>query len=125
MKRLTIDRDTQYDFVGKYDTNIEEFANNKELRIAVMNKLGQLEDIEEELSISLVVLFKALNQEEVYVKLSNGKIDKCAFIVEKITDNVWGFTYPIHEDFISYFLKDYGVTWSLTGEELENEKINL
>lgn len=88
----------------------------------IYNKLGQLEDIEEELGISLVVFFQALNQEEVYVKLPNGRIDKCSFLVEKLGENVFGFSYPIHEDWIYYYLKDYGKTWALTKEALENVK---
>ncbi len=85
----------------------------------IFDKLGQLEDFEEELGIDLITLLKALDQEDVYVKLPNGRIDKCSFIVEKIADNVFGFSYPIHEDWIYYYLKDYGKTWALTKEELK------
>ena len=49
MERLTKDNDTQYDLIGNYNSNIEEFTNNHKLRNSVLNKLGQLEDIEEEL----------------------------------------------------------------------------
>ena len=76
------------------------------------------EYIKEKLGIELDILFKAMDQEDVYVKLPNGKIDKCSFIVEKFRENVFGFTYPIHEDWICYYLKDYGKTWALTKEEL-------
>ena len=58
MDRLTKNNDTQYDLVGKCDTNIEEFTSNHKLRNDLLNKLGQLEDIEEELGIDLITLFK-------------------------------------------------------------------
>lgn len=66
MKRLTKNNDTQYDFVGKYDTNIEEFTNNKELRNNVLNKLGELEDLEEEIGCPLKVVFKLAKQNELF-----------------------------------------------------------
>lgn len=75
----------------------------------ITNKLGKLEDIEQELGIQLEVLFKAL-KEGFYVRFVglparrlpeysrfdfyNKKIDECN-------------------------LKDYGKTWALTKEELE------
>lgn len=60
MNRLTKDMDTQYDLVGKYNSNVEEFTLNHKLRNDLLNKLGQLEDLEEEIGCPLEVVFKAI-----------------------------------------------------------------
>ena len=85
-------------------------------------KLGQLEDIEDELGIDLITLFKAL-RDGIYWKDDNGKFyyfdlkgsvldfnEK--MIVDNQIDDMYGET---------FLLKDYGTTWSLTKKELENE----
>ena len=84
-------------------------------------KLADLEDIEEELGVDLTILFKALKQGGVYVKEGN-KVDWCLMMK--------GFEIVGNGNEISLWSqvklepKDYGKTWSLTKEELENGKIN-
>jgi len=95
----------------------------------IRNKLGKLEDIEEELGIELVVLFKAL-YEGVYIIDSDENIifeePMLSFNQEKNT-NLYvldGVTsYPPNKlcKSYSYYFKDYGKTWALTKEELEDE----
>lgn len=84
-----------------------------------VNKVGEYEDIEKELGIDIITLFKAIQRgfyysveyedelEEGYFKLNNTSMqidfDKKAFIIE-------------HQIFI--YFKDYGKTWALTKEEL-------
>lgn len=88
-------------------------------------KLGQLENIEDELGIELIVLFKALK---------NGCFAKETFdyMGRKQTQIIFTeFTqlyyaddfddYLIHIRTRDYYLKDYGKTWALTKEELEND----
>ena len=83
----------------------------------VKNKLGQLEDIEDELGIDLITLFKAL-KDGIYVKV-NRKIDFIRYvsIFKKrkrhlySSSTFWG-KYDIG------LIKDYGKTWALTKEEL-------
>lgn len=88
-------------------TNTYGYEN---VRKNIYNKLGILEDIEQELGIPLEVLFKAL-KDGIYVRIVglparrlpeyirfdfyNKKIEECN-------------------------LKDYGKTWTLTREELED-----
>ena len=118
MNRLTKDNDTQYDLIGNYNSNIEEFTNNHKLRNSVLNKLGQLEDIEEELGIDLITLFRALKQgfyvktkdiNEGLISLVKAKdIREINIIIKSITFN----------DFDIVFFEDYGKTWALTREEL-------
>lgn len=99
-----------------------------------VNKLGQLEDIEDELGIDLITLFKAL-KDGFYIKY-NGKI--VHILPDKhITINFWYKTIDVFippkffidckkgTDYLSetideeYWFKDYGETWSLSREELE------
>lgn len=94
-------------------------------------KLGQLEDIEDELGIDLITLFKALKQGAWFIDPRNknkffamcslcSKIDgkfECA--QEELRFN--GFIILDQLFGLGYDLKNYGKTWALTKEELENE----
>ena len=83
-------------------------------------KLELLENIEEELGIDLVTLFKAL---------------KCGVCIkdEGYFNNTDIYFHPLEMEFVIEWankdnmgyecLKDYGKTWALTKEELENETI--
>ena len=103
-----------------------EFFENQTLAIDgnAIEKLGQLEDMEEELGIDLVTLFKAL-KDGIWLKHKDGVVVKArvnyigerhlAFIGYSSVGAEWGF--PDVEDYFPY--KDYGVTWAFTREELE------
>lgn len=86
----------------------------------VIQKLEQISKLEEELGIPLEVLFKALkngiwviNKEYVYdgyhieVVLIGDKYNQ--FLLQDFDYNIWE-------------LKDYGKTWGLTKEELDDRK---
>ena len=83
---------------------------------ACVIKLGQLEDIEEELGVDLVTLFKALKQGYIYYPINcpndcyKYKIE-CLYMKPRIhlyvADGVGGC-----------YMEDYGKTWALTKEEL-------
>lgn len=123
MDRLTKNNDTQYDFVGRYDTNIKEFSNNKELRVSVMNKLGQLEDIEERIGCPLDVFFKVFKK-GIYVRneTTNHKLEFWYPQEIKVIDA--GLQWDICKinnkanKYVGCF--NYKKTWALTREELEN-----
>lgn len=85
-------------------------------------KLADLEDIEEELGISLIKLFKALIG--IWVKSTNGNVyyvgspylcfsenEKRELELQFRVGDTW------------YKIKDHGKTWALTKEELKNGKI--
>lgn len=112
-------------------------VGNASLLIAqiVTDKLGQLEDIEEELGIELVTLFKALTQ-PFYVKhcdkilkthLSNNGSNSHYCQIECMKSD-YGNGIVIKTDIYDkeenmnhskiLFLEDYGKTWALTREEL-------
>lgn len=100
------------DFTSKNNVSPQELEN----------KLGQLEDIEEELGIELIAFFKYLSAKEVFFindfnevqRAVVRSIDKKGLIVFEEAFS-WGEC-----DFTLYF-KDYGKTWALTKEELEHE----
>ncbi|MCR4661654.1 MAG: hypothetical protein K5765_06635 [Clostridia bacterium] len=75
------------------------------------NKLGQLEDIEDELGIDLITLFKALKN-GFYTK--NVHYTGYGMGVSIIQKCLWNEEW---QDDVYYF-KDYGKTWALTKEEL-------
>ncbi len=84
------------------------------------DKLGQLEEIEEELEIDLIILFKALKN-GIKAKWGQNEIveltilggcqlwfnQKCFQLID-YNNKEW-----------LYYFKDYGKTWALTKEELE------
>ena len=87
-------------------------------------KLGKLEDIEEELDIELTTLFELYNkmceQKFVYVKIGNEI--RCEYydyyVIDFKNKKIIGMEY---EPMSFFSFKDYGKTWALTREELEND----
>ena len=87
------------------------------------NKLGQLEDIEDELGIDLITLFKAIKNGVFYysegIQLTKG-------IVYIISNYLGTYNDKLSYSFLTYnekqqlFFADYGKTWALTKEELSN-----
>lgn len=82
-----------------------------------LDKLGQLEDVEDELGIDLITLFKALKY-GAYIpfygqimSLERYKLDfpNKRFIAKYFNGNEWEET---------LYFKDYGRTWALTKGEL-------
>ena len=92
-----------------------------------INKLRQLEDIEEELRIDLITLFKALKSKEVICKHERGivyhetTLEKHIISGLAFDDEYYGlWVFDKFGDEIFYYTKDYGKTWALTREELED-----
>lgn len=88
----------------------------KEWNNPLTKKLGQLEDIEDELGIDLLKLFNAL--ENGFYRYRPTAINNviCFIAKPKVNMKQKCFTYGSYGK--SYF-KDYGKTWALTKEELE------
>lgn len=132
MSRLT-ERKIYYPACDKKG-NLEkvDYIEIKDKKLA-QEKLCQLEDVEDELEIDLITLFKALNK-GFYIKYNN----KIVHIPpdKNITVNFWyniinvsippkffidckkGTDYLSEEIDEEYWFKDYGKTWALTKEEL-------
>lgn len=94
-----------------------EFFENQTLAIDgnAIDKLGELEDYEEKYGIDLVTLFKAL---------------KNGFETKQARYTGYGFDIDLEHRCIHnkrilgvdiFYFKDYGKTWALTKEELEND----
>ena len=96
--------------------------------IHAINKLGQLEDIEEDLGVDLNIYLKMTLGTKVFTKnkdmigLSNHEDgifeqrELCYLYSSKhkcFCLKIMGAKTPI------YYVKDYGITWALTKEELE------
>ena len=89
------------------------------------NKLGQLEDIEEELGVDLITYVKATTQPILYIKNVPFDNEIKMVFMEAITINdnkskdylIW-FSCDKGKRYL-FLLKDYGKTWALTKEELE------
>ena len=96
------------------------------------NKLGGLENIEDELGVSLVVLFKALKK-GIWSTIKLNRLHKENQIYQfknvslKLFEEGWGLV-DLRQSFgenltgTLVLLKHYGDTWALTREELENAK---
>lgn len=110
-----------------------------------IQKLGQLEDIEEELGIDLITLFKALKNgiwskggwyepcyldaEPVFIKpedlrigktwysQQNSENDDSSHFIEKNKLCLFDMDYEVEQHIVK--VCDYGKTWALTKEELE------
>lgn len=87
-------------------------------------KLGQLEDIEEELGIDLITLFKALDRNNnIYVKDDNKIVEFDETLIDKRTLDKYQLYLSQGYEYMCLSFKYYGKTWALTREELENERI--
>lgn len=79
----------------------------------VIDKLGQLEDIEDELGIDLITVFKALK--EGCWTLYNGRLDYHGVVSIQRSR---GKVRLLYGGFYTMNIEDYGKTWALTKEEL-------
>ena len=106
----------------------------KEIIEKDLEALEEHRKIEEELGIDLITLFEALrngiwtNQEQCYGDEKQGKIRffQVRLLLEEnavgcIHNSMWKGKEVIR----TLYFKDYGKTWALTKEELENEKDNI
>lgn len=102
-----------YDFYKSFHKSFIKTINKENQEMS--KELSPLEDIEEELGIDLITLFKALKN-GVYCEH-----DKKHHIValDLGSSGNYRLSYQIIDDlFESVYVKDYGKTWALTKEEL-------
>ena len=124
MLRLTKDLHTPHD-----DTTYSDIVNNAvDRENIVLTRLKHYEDIVEELGIDLITLFKVLKSKEVICKHERGivyyetTLEKHIILGLAFDDEYYGlWVFDKFGDEIFYYTKDYGKTWALTREELENE----
>lgn len=106
-----MERLTYKDYFNSY------LPKNTELNKGWFTKLGKLEDLEEELGIDLITLFKAL-KEGIY-HIESDDFFKRPRLYYSNDFNCWCFELGLGAYVVR--LKDYGKTWSLTKEEFEDE----
>ena len=95
---------------------------------ACVEKLGKLEDIEEELGIDFITLFKALKN-GIYLKFGSEKItgvyyEHRAILPRHFDKDYKGYFIDLQLELsinFNFYFKDYGKTWALTKEELEED----
>lgn len=104
------------DYYNRFPYQTSEVGNEEE----ILNKLGELEDIEEELGISLPILLKA---KKVYFKyFIEDEIKESYRVHFDITRNILiVYEYPEDEFGNGFSLKEYGKTWALCEEDLKSE----
>lgn len=84
-------------------------------------KLEQLEDIEEDLGVDLITFSKVLKQKFVFNK-EKIKVDLLSIFFDFETNKIYmyGYIKNTFED-VRLYAKDYGKTWALTREELQDD----
>ena len=116
----------EYNRIKDYDIDRCNFGRITDDMI--FNKLGRLEDIEEELGIDLITLFKALrngiwtNQEQWYGDEKQGKIrffQVRLLLEENAVGCIYNSMWKGEEVIRTLYFKDYGKTWSLDKQTLE------
>ena len=107
-----------------YSTNSEKKRKQGDFTICnnvspfeLENKLGQLEDIEDDIGIDLITFLKMFTQENIYIKC-NGEIFENDVEFAINCDKKGYFINLEICQFDRLYLKDYGKTWALTKEEL-------
>lgn len=124
MNRLT-DKDC-----WKYEDFVFNYRNRETMQrgtdFAMYVKLKSLEDIEEEYGIDLikaVELCKQVNSRKVVYIREKWGIDTLKILDEL---DIELFSHRLYKNargmYVSLNLYDYGITWALTREELENER---
>lgn len=87
------------------------------------NKLGQLADIEDELGIDLITLFKVISQGYIFVEEQNTEEKEIVaeYVEPNFKNHTFDFKEPRKEIGKGRPFSRFGKTWSLTKEELEND----
>lgn len=100
-----------------------EYLLNGTPRYKAIDKLGQKEDDDEELGIDSHILFKALKQGYIYVREHNTEEKEivCEGIRLNFFNKTLDFVEPRKEIGKGRNLFQFGKTWALTKEELEND----
>lgn len=101
----------------------KSFTETIEYIKKIIDKLEQLEDIEDELGIDLITLFRAIYNGVYYIKNNQIAYEKTIGLCNEninIADRP-KFT-RLYVNHIYVLFSDYGKTWALTREELEETK---
>lgn len=101
-----------------------------EFRCLIYNKLSELEDIEDQLGIDLVTLFKAFNNGIYYTRYGRGTINYCdkprlipcytytLFPNGQVEKEISDYDFVVSKKGLTLSVKTYKKYWALTKEEL-------
>lgn len=104
---------------GSWTQTGDKYIPNHNIRHKqCVNKLGELEDIEEKLGIELQILFKAIENGIFYLDMDK-RIVFMPYINIDFREKEYLFSH-ISDVLIS--VRDYGKTWALTYKELEGQE---
>ena len=102
-----------------YKVNDHYYFDNIDELIDASNKLGQYEDIDEEIGIDLITLNKLRKASIIYVKFFGEIQEWNKTKLDMRNCKIW-YGYISGKGYtLSQPLSNYGKTWSLTKEELE------
>ena len=115
---------------------IEEDYYIDETNDVMYRKLKALEDIEEDIGMSLLTLFRILKRGRIIHKYKPFCASKQIILESSIINGLFyeSGQYGLevyneeddideeYNDFKYVYIKDYGITWALTRKELENDK---
>lgn len=129
MNRLTYKLDepvkikySNYEYHKILKRNPETISNDM-----IFNKLGKLEDIEEEFGCPLDIIFKALKDRKlVFIHIVSSEKPEITLGIYKILGLMFdGENYVLYiykdNDLTYVYTKDYGKTWVLYDIEVKNE----
>ena len=126
MNRLTYKLDepikTKYSNYEYHKNSKQKISNDM-----IFNKLGKLEDIEEEFGCPLDAIFKALKDRKlVFIHTVDSEKNEITIEIYKILGLMFdGENYVLYiykdTDVTYVYTKDYGKTWVIDGIEVKNE----
>ena len=106
----------------EYEKDLETDKNNQWVKNVLkglkkceqdLDKLDQYKQLEKEIGIDLITLFKAL-RDGIFINEDGSVYKDCIKSIEHWSDG-WGFI--SNDDYIEVLFKDYGISWALTEEE--------
>ena len=126
MKRITTRPPIFSEFDRLYVDNVEVKYRIDDISAGnAINKLGQLEDIEDELGISLETYvrlhqdgFYGICEDDDHEKPYIYQFDNRCFNIFADDKTIVVYFEGSNEEYRTYRIKDYGKTWALTKEEL-------
>lgn len=103
------------------NSNRKEFSHFSDLLNQEQKELIEYKTLEQELGIDLITLFKALKNNKVWVRTLKNNFHKSIECREgvRIESFFWLNVKTSDGPWVDYRIKDYGKTWALTKEELE------
>ena len=123
-KSNSILKEIEYQLIDEKE-NLSANEGIKRIQVLGTNKLGKLENIEEELAIDLikaVELCKQVNSKKVVYTKERWGVDTIKILDEL---DIELFSHRLYKNvggaYVSLDLYEYGKTWALTKEELEND----